>query len=120
VYEALYVLALTTGPRQGELLSLKWVDVDLQAGHLQVRASVRKVKGLFHFFEPKTAQSRRRVALTTVALAALREHRMRQAEQRRAAGVEWQENDLVFPDTLGTPLSDITLLRRYVASSCRC
>lgn len=110
--EALYLLALTTGMRQGELLSLKWADVDLEAGHVQVRSSVRKGKEGFVFSEPKTSASRRQVALTMSAVAALYRHRGCQLEQRMADGPLWQDNDLVFPDVLGMPFNGITLLRR--------
>lgn len=110
--EALYLLALTTGMRQGELLSLKWADVDLEAGHVQVRSSVRKGKEGFVFSEPKTSASRRQVALTMSAVAALYRHRACQLEQRMADGPLWQDNDLVFPDVFGMPFNGITLLRR--------
>jgi len=110
--EALYVVALTTGMRQGELLSLRWRDVDLEDGHVQVRASLSKTADGFVFSEPKTAQSRRKVALTGSAIAALRRHRVGQRERRLAAGPAWQDDDLVFPDALGVPFDAITLLRR--------
>jgi len=108
----LYVVALTTGMRQGELLSLRWADVNLDAGHIQVRSSVRKMKEGFLFSEPKTAQSRRRVALTLTAIDALQRHRTRQDTARALAGSAWRDDDLVFPDALGAPFDGITLLRR--------
>ena len=110
--EALYLLAFTTGMRQGELLSLKWTDVDLEAAHVQVRSSLRKGKEGFVFSEPKTSSSRRKVALTATAVVALERHRERQLEQRMAYGPLWQNHDLVFPDTLGMPFNGVTLLRR--------
>src|SRR5258706_3516307 len=64
--EALYVLALTTGMRQGELLALKWRDLDLNGGRLHVRATVRKLRGQFLYAPPKTKRSRRAVALTSM------------------------------------------------------
>lgn len=68
--EALYTLALTTGMRQGELLALRWRDVDLEAGTVQVRATLQRTRDGFTFSEPKTARSRRQVALTDAAVAA--------------------------------------------------
>ncbi len=73
--EALYVLALNTGMRQGELLALRWREVDLDAGSLQVRATLQRTREGFTFSEPKTAHSRRQIALTRPAVEALRSHR---------------------------------------------
>jgi len=100
--EALFVLALTTGMRQGELLALKWSDVDLEGGTLQVRRSVRRLKG--HGFvegEPKSKQSRRGLTLHPIAVAALARHRERQAFARRAAAADWEDRDLVFTNRVG-------------------
>jgi integrase len=103
---ALYALALTTGMRQGELLGLKWGDVDLTAGILAVRRSLQWQRGNgYAFVEPKTARSRRRIHLSQRAVAALRAHKDRQAWSRREAGAAWQEEDLVFCDPLGGPLA---------------
>jgi integrase len=85
--EALYVVALTAGMRQGELLSLKWRDVDFDNGYVQVHTSLSKTKRGCVFAEPKTAQSRRKVVLTKSAVAALRRHQALQFELRRAAGL---------------------------------
>jgi integrase len=102
---ALYVLALTTGMRQGELLGLKWADVDLGAGVLAVRRTLQRQRGRgLVFEEPKTAKSRRSIRLSQRAIAALRAHHDRQAFDRRAAGGEWQDQDLVFCDATGGPL----------------
>jgi integrase len=86
--------------------------VNLDAGHIQVRSSVRKTKEGFHFSEPKTAQSRRRVALTLTATEALHRHHARQDTPRAVAGSSWRDEDLVFSDALGAPFDGITLLRR--------
>jgi integrase len=103
---ALYVLALTTGMRQGELLGLKWGDLDVNAGVLAVRRSLQWQRGNgYAFVEPKTARSRRKIHLSQMALAALRAHKDRQAWSRREAGEAWTETDLVFCDPLGGPLA---------------
>jgi integrase len=94
--EALYVLAVTTGLRQGELFRLRWRDVDLRASALQVRGTAAG--------EPKTAKSRRQVQLSQTAVEALQRHRKRQAGERLAAGPEWRDEDLVFTNVLGGPL----------------
>src|SRR5215212_4606242 len=77
--EALYVLAVQCGLRQGELLGLKWEDVDLERGTLQVR---RTLSGST-FTTPKTAKSRRSVRLTKSTLQALRKHLERQLGEIR-------------------------------------
>lgn len=101
--EALYTLALSTGMRQGELLALKWRDVDVEGGSLQVRSALHFTKEGAVFSEPKTNYSRRRIALSRLALEALRAHRARQLEERVQLGVAWDDLDLVFPNTVGRP-----------------
>jgi integrase len=111
--EALYVLALTTGMRQSELLGLKWGDVDLRSGALQVRRALQRVPGRgFVEAEPKSAKSRRYITLTPLGIDALRNHRARQNEQRLAAGPLWEDRDLVFCNSTGRPLEHGNLLRR--------
>jgi integrase len=111
--EALYVLALTTGMRRGELLGLKWTDLDLALGILQVKRTVsRLAKKGFIVSEPKTAKSRRKIHLTQLAIEALKHHRIRQNEARLAAGPAWDEQGWVFCNTLGRPLEAGNMLRR--------
>jgi integrase len=76
--EALYILAVYTGLRQGELLGLKWSDVDLEAGTLQVLRTLTTAKGGPVLSAPKTKGSRRTVKLSRTALEALRSHLERQ------------------------------------------
>lgn len=102
---ALYVLAVTTGMRQGELLGLRWEDLDLDAGRLAVRRSLqRRGKAGYSFSEPKTSRSRRTVLLGRRAVAALRDHRRRQLEARLAAGAGWEDQGLVFANATSGPL----------------
>jgi integrase len=98
--EALYVLAVTTGMRQGELLGLRWQDVDLERRRLQL---VRQLK---------TRQSRRAVVLSELAVTALAEHHERQAAERERQGADWEEHGLVFPNTVGGPLDPHNLRQR--------
>jgi integrase len=98
--EALYVVALTTGMREGELLGLRWADVDLDAGALHV---VRRLK---------RRTSRRQVLLVGVAVQALKLHHGRQDEERRRAGSTWDDNGMVFPNTIGRPINPSNFLRR--------
>jgi len=97
--------------RQGELLALHWRDVDLEAAALQVRGTLQRTKGALTVAEPKTAHSRRRVALTNLAIEALRRHRARQAQERLLLGAEWQDHGLVFCRPNGRPLDGTGMLR---------
>ncbi|MFZ0995776.1 MAG: tyrosine-type recombinase/integrase [Candidatus Dormiibacterota bacterium] len=111
-FEALYVLAVTTGLRQGELLALRWRDVDLEQERLAVTATLQSGVGALTIAEPKTLSSRRQVALTSQAVEALRRHRQAQVAERLAVGPLWQNADLVFPNTIGGPMERRNLLRR--------
>jgi integrase len=72
--EAFYVTALTVGLRRGELLGLRWSDIDLAAGMLTVRQTVQRVGGRLQFTEPKTDRSRRTVPVPRQAVDVLRRH----------------------------------------------
>jgi integrase len=111
--EALYVLAVTTGLRQGKLLGLKWDDVDMEAGTLQVRRTLTTAKGGPVLSAPKTKSSRRTVKLSQTALEALRSHLVRQLEEIDRVGSLWRENGLIFASEVGEPLDrrDLTTHR---------
>jgi integrase len=98
--------------RFGELLGLRWRDVDLDAGILQVRRTLLRTAAGLHLTEPKTAHSRRRVALAPQAREALRTHRGRQAVERLQLGRAWDDQDLVFANAIGKPVEAGNLLRR--------
>lgn len=110
--EALFVLAVTTGMRQGELLGLRWRNVDLDTGRLSVVASLQRANGKAALLEPKTPRSRRQVGLATIAVSALQKHRQRQSRDRLAAGELWVDRDLVFPNQLGGPLDAHNMVQR--------
>ena len=101
---ALYVVALTLGLRQGEILGLRWADVDLVSGRLQVRHALQRFDGEYHLVEPKSARSRRTLVLPVVATASLERHRRQPQEERARAGEMWQEHGLVFASPIGRPL----------------
>jgi integrase len=95
--EALAVLVLAVGMRQGEALRLRWADVDLDEGTLTVRKA-------------KTASGVRTIALPPFVVAALDRHRRRQRRERMAAKV-WGDDDLVFASSVGTVLDPRNVLR---------
>src|SRR5258708_4834153 len=104
--EALFVLALTTGMRRGEILALKWQDIDFSHNTLHVqRIFTRRPGNRYIEAEPKTEKSRRSIALAPMAFDLLKQHRVRQAEAKLQAGEAWQERGLVFCTAVGTPLN---------------
>ena len=112
--EALFVLALTTGMRRGEILALKWQDIDFDLNTLQVRRIFTRSKGhRYVLAEPKTEKSRRSVILPLITVGLLKQHRMSQQQAKSEAGEYWQANDLVFCTALGTPLNPNKVIERF-------
>jgi integrase len=110
--EALYVLAIHTGLRQGELLGLKWDDVDLEDGSLQVRRTLTITKDGPVFTSPKTTDSRRSVKLTSKAMEALKHHLERQLGEIDRVSSLWSEHGLIFASDMVAPLNRHNLTRR--------
>ena len=112
-FEAVYWLAISTGMRQGELLGLKWSDLDWNKQSLQVKRQIqRQAEGLV-FIEPKSAAGRRMILLGPMTLEKLRAHKALQEEQRKIAGEGWQEKDLMFPSSIGTPIDPSNLYHDF-------
>jgi len=112
--EALWVVALTTGMRRGEILALKWIDIDFAQGSLQVHRAFTRAKGQRYIeSEPKTEKSRRSILLAPPVVEILRQHRARQLNAKQQAGEAWQERDLVFCTAVGTPLNPNKVLERF-------
>jgi integrase len=113
--EALAVVALRLGLRKGEALALCWSDVDLDAGTLTVRGTLkRRHGGGLYIDTPKTEGAARTVPLVAGTLEALREHRKRQTAERLAARL-WTDSGHVFTDTIGGPLDGRNTLRWWHA-----
>jgi integrase len=111
--EAMYVLATTTGMRQGELLGLRWEDVDLETGIVQIRRTLSTQVGRgFSFSPPKTAKGRRSIKLPKVAKSALKRHCHAQLEHKTKLEGLWEYNGLVFTTGVGTPLGRQELITR--------
>lgn len=114
--QALYVLAIHTGMRCGELLGLRWEDVDLDSVYPTVRVRrtiTRKGKGgSYTFGEPKTQNSRRTIRLTQRATEALRSHRAQQAREKLQAGPLYEDQGLVFAGKGGGLINPSNLRNR--------
>ncbi len=89
-------LALGTGMRRGELLGLRWSDVDLEAGTATVNQTLQEAYGELHCKEPKTTKSRRRITLPAIVVDALRVHRAEQARKTLAREPGWTDSELVL------------------------
>jgi integrase len=111
--EALYVLAITCGLRQGELLGLRWEDVDLEGGGLTVRRQVQRSRdGSGMISGPTKNKKSRTIRLGRVAIEALKAHRDSQAEEVASAKGLWRDPNLVFASTIGTTLDPSNLVGR--------
>ena len=112
--ETLFKIAITTGLRQGEILGLKWGDLDWDTHQLNIQRQVQRVpeRGLV-FSDPKTAAGRRMIVLGPGTILALKKHFKRQLVEREFVGERWQDNDLIFPSSIGTPLDQSNLNRQY-------
>lgn len=95
-FHAMWTLYVTTGMRRGEVIGLRWSDLELEAARLVVQRSLTVAAGRMVWSEPKTARGRRVIALDAATVSALRRHRTAQAEEKLAAGPAWQDDDLVF------------------------
>jgi integrase len=97
--------AISTGLRRGELLGLRWPDIDFDHGTVRVNWELQRHtgKGLV-FVEPKTVRARRQLQLPDGLLTMLRESRRRQSERRLQLGLAWQDHDVLFDAGDGRPI----------------
>ena len=111
-YGALVHVAVMTGMRRGEILGLRWEDVDLDGSVLHVRQAAQWLPGKgWTFRQPKTAKSRRPIALAQPTVQVLRQHRLVQLEERLALGEAYADRDLVFATSVGAPIGNTGLRR---------
>ena len=114
--EALYHLAIKTGMRKGELLGLKWSDLDWNRGTLRIQRQAQRVPGKGRtFVPPKTRAGKRTISLGSGTLQLLREHKNKQQLQKALEGDRWQDFDLIFPSKVGTVQSGSNVLKRFKA-----
>jgi integrase len=112
--EALYIVALHTGLRQGELLGLKWTDVDLEAGKLSVRRLLKVTDNRLACGPTKNTASRRSVPLNRSAVVALKAHKLGQNEERLRLSVLWEDQHLIFPNHVGRPINPSNFYHRQL------
>lgn len=119
---AAFMLDLATGLRLGELLGLRWQDVDLKEGIIAVKRSITRVKNFDDSIdtktvlivqEPKSKSGRRYIPIPENIIKALKQHRTRQKVERLAAGEGYSDNDLVFSTEIGAPIEPRNFLRKY-------
>jgi integrase len=105
------LVAVTTGMRRGELLGLRWSDIDLKAAKLTVNQSLERLNGKTVFKSPKTKTSRRTITLPALTVEALTKHRAAQAAERLRLGLGKPE--LVFAHADGSPFDPVTLTQAF-------
>jgi len=110
-YETLFYVALATGMRKGELLGLKWSDLDPAKGILFVRRQMQQLEGEVFLLPPKTKAGRRQIRLGQETLKRLEAHRALQELTKATIGDRWQENDLIFASSIGTFLDQSKVSR---------
>ncbi|MBW3625796.1 MAG: site-specific integrase, partial [Armatimonadetes bacterium] len=114
---ALYLMAVTLGMREGELLGLRWSDVDMDAQVIRISQNLQRNpanNGRLELKETKTVKSKRSLPLTDDLRDALRRHKARQTQDRLLAGPDkWVDCGLVFTTRNGTPIRASNLLKGY-------
>src|SRR4051812_39568278 len=111
----LYVVAATTGLRRGELLGLRWTDLDLDNGTLTVEQTVQRANGQLHLSGAKTESSEGVIPLPEWTWLVLLDHQEAQEAERARLDEAWRDNDLVFPSEIGTPMEPRNLNRHFAA-----
>jgi integrase len=110
-YENIYALATATGARQGELFGLAWDAVDLAKGTMTIRQTLEwRKEGGWTLSECKTDRSHRTLYLPQIGLNALIAQKLKQSEARTKAGSWWEDNNLVFTNEFGRPLTNSGVL----------
>ncbi|MEW1659403.1 site-specific integrase [Streptomyces sp. NPDC093707] len=110
---AAFVIAIALGFRRGEIVGLRWADVDLDRREIRVRKQRQRVGGEAYDDDPKGRRRRQTLPLPAICLAPLRWQRMRQADMRQRAGKEWVETGYVFTTRTGRPIEPRNLYRSF-------
>lgn len=115
---AMFVVFALLGMRRSEVLGLRWVDVDLDEGFLQVRRGVQRIDGQLMVLPTKTARSRRTIPLPRMVVRVLEVHRRAQDLERVQLAERWPESGYVFTTQIGTPI-DPRNCTRVVQAACK-
>ena len=114
LFETVFYLALITGMRKGELLGLKWSDLDSAKGSIQVQRQLQYLKpDGYILVPPKTKAGKRPIKLGQGMLAQLEKHRAHQELLKAAAGDKWQENGLIFTSSIGTYMDQSKVSKEF-------
>jgi integrase len=105
------LVGVTTGMRRGELLGLRWSDIDFKTARLAVNQSLERVKGETIFKPPKTPTSRRTITLPALTIEALKKHRAAQAAERLRLGLGKPE--LIFSRADGSPMDPDSITKAF-------
>lgn len=112
-YDLIYT-AVYSGLRRGELIALKWQDLDLTKGLASIRRSMLRLTGQgFVFRETKTKKGKRQVALPSCLTLLLKKVKQKQNENKLLLGSDYQDNDLVFCNKNGTPTDPDGISKRF-------
>lgn len=109
---AAFVLAITMGLRRGEIVGLRWADIDLERRVLHVRQQTQRRRGVLYDDDPK-GRRRRAIPLPAMCVAPLRWHRMRQADARNRAGERWRDGGYVFATRTGHAVEPRNVYRSF-------
>lgn len=107
------ILGLGTGMRLGEVLGLRWNDIDLEKKTARILQTVQETSEGLAFVPPKTHRSRRSVSLPVFVIHALRKHKKEQSERRLIVGSAWQDFNLVIERGDGLPVRTSSLSGRF-------
>lgn len=111
-WSAAFVLAIAMGLRRGEIIGLRWSDLDLESRVLYVRQQTQRRRGVLYDDDPKSRR-RRVVPLPALCIAPLRWHRMLQSAARAKAGEQWQESGYVFTTRTGRQVEPRNVYRSF-------
>jgi integrase len=115
IFHHVFYLALFTGMRRGEILGLRWRDVDLDKAKVSIVQNLQRLPGRgFIIQEPKSSKGRRQVTLSPSATLMLREHRMQAQAARVLLGRTLREDDLVFSHPDGSPVDPDSVSHAFI------
>jgi integrase len=112
-YYMIFFLAVNTGMRRGELLGLKWEDIDFNKMRLEVKRQAQRTDEGVVFTSPKTSSGKRFIPITNYISKELKRHKIRQSEKRLALGNNYKDHDLVNDNEIGDPINPGSIYTEY-------